>query len=37
MELYSPMCMENNKQMKLYSMGEWKITNKWSFIPLCVW
>jgi hypothetical protein len=23
MELYSPWCMENNKQMELFSMGAW--------------
>jgi hypothetical protein len=29
--------MENNKQMELYSMGVWKITNKCSCILLSVW
>jgi hypothetical protein len=27
-KLYSPRCLENIKQMKLYSMGVWKLTNK---------
>jgi hypothetical protein len=29
--------MDNNKQIELYSMGVWKITKKWSCIPLVVW
>jgi hypothetical protein len=29
--------MDNNKQMKLYFMGVWKTTNKWSCITLGVW
>jgi hypothetical protein len=29
--------MVNNKPMKLYSLGVWKIREKWSYIPLDVW
>jgi hypothetical protein len=37
MKMYSPECMENNKQMSCIPLGVWKITNKWSCITLCVW
>jgi hypothetical protein len=30
-------CMENNKQIELYSRWAWKITNKWRCISLEVW
>jgi hypothetical protein len=29
--------MENNKQIELYSLWAWKITNKWRCITLGVW
>jgi hypothetical protein len=28
MKLYYPVSMENNKQMELFPLGVWKITNK---------
>jgi hypothetical protein len=37
MKLYSPVCLVNNKLMKLDSMRVWKITDKWSCITLDVW
>jgi hypothetical protein len=37
MKLYSPVCLVNNKLMKLDSIGVWKITDKWSCITLDVW
>jgi hypothetical protein len=37
MKFYSPVCMVNNKLIKLDFMGVWKITEKWSCITLGVW
>jgi hypothetical protein len=35
-KLYDAVCMENNKQIELYSLWAWKITNKWRCITLGV-
>ena len=37
MKMYSPGCMENNRQMKLYYPGYMVNKKKWSCIPLGVW
>jgi hypothetical protein len=36
-KLDSPVCLVNNKLMKLDFMGVWQITDKWSGITLGVW
>jgi hypothetical protein len=36
MKLNYPVCMENNKQTGCILKGVWKITNKWSCVPLGV-
>jgi hypothetical protein len=37
MKLDSPVCLVNNKLMKLDFMGVWQITDKWRCITLGVW